>query len=264
MSRLKLVTSDYFPEYRNRQRLDLEKLFSKIESVTKTPELSHTSFLLASISSSNIEGNPVDINSYMRYVESGKKLKSKSILEIECLINAYEFAKYSRLTFENLLQAYKIFAIALGINKKDVGALRTGEVGVYRIQPGEMPEKIYSSAPKEILHDEMKKLFSDIGALNKRSLSIDETFYFASFLHLVFVKIHPFADGNGRAGRLLEKWFLAHHLGANAWHIRSEMYYWKNIRSYYSRLKIGKTYETIDYKKCLPFLLLLPNALKLK
>ncbi|WP_220392957.1 Fic family protein [Chitinophaga lutea] len=32
-------------------------------------------------------------------------------------------------------------------------------------------------------------------------------------IHLVFVKIHPRADGNGRSARLLEKWFLAVKLG---------------------------------------------------
>ncbi|MBL0098191.1 MAG: Fic family protein [Bacteroidetes bacterium] len=32
-------------------------------------------------------------------------------------------------------------------------------------------------------------------------------------IHLVFVKIHPLNDGNGRSARLIEKWFLAQKLG---------------------------------------------------
>ena len=41
-------------------------------------------------------------------------------------------------------------------------------------------------------------------------------------IHLVFVKIHPWNDGNGRSARLMEKWFLAQKLDEKAWFIESE------------------------------------------
>ena len=58
--------------------------------------------------------------------------------------------------------------------------------------------------------------------------NIEEVFYFASMLHLVFAHIHPFQDGNGRAARLLEKWFLASKLEDKAWLIQSEKFYKEN------------------------------------
>ncbi len=44
---------------------------------------------------------------------------------------------------------------------------------------------------------EMQKLYEDIAVLLSAQLSIEEVFYYAAFIHLVFVKIHPFNDGNG-------------------------------------------------------------------
>ena len=54
---------------------------------------------------------------------------------------------------------------------------------------------------------ELDKLFNDIKKLQTAKLDDFEIFYYAAYIHLVFVKIHPFQDGNGRAARLIEKWF---------------------------------------------------------
>ncbi len=258
----KLLPATYFDEYKQRLTVDLSKQFKNLKPVPLKDDLTKSSFIISAVASSNIEGNTVDLNSYMRYIDSGKKFENKSLFEIECLINAYEFAKVSNLTLKNLLQAHKTYAIALNIHQRDIGAIRTEDVGIYLTKQNERPVKIYSAADKAIVKEELQKLFQEVVALNKTKLSIDEAFYFASLLHLVFVKIHPFADGNGRGARLVEKWFLAHHLGKAAWHIPSESYYWNHIRSYYSRLKIGKTYESNNYAKCVPFLLLLSQSLK--
>ncbi|MBW4889716.1 Fic family protein [Mucilaginibacter sp. HMF5004] len=89
-------------------------------------------------------------------------------------------------------------------------------------------------------------------------------FFFASLIHLVFVKIHPFNDGNGRTGRLIEKWFLAQKLGDKAWFIQSEKNYYQQHQTYYNNLRaLGLEYPELDYDKALLFLLMLPGALDL-
>jgi Fic family protein len=89
--------------------------------------------------------------------------------------------------------------------------------------------------------------------------------FFASMLHLVFVKIHPFEDGNGRTSRLLEKWFIAEKLGANAWFIESERNYYEEHQTYYNNIRrMGIEYGELDYSKALPFLQMLAAAIKHK
>jgi Fic family protein len=83
-------------------------------------------------------------------------------------------------------------------------------------------------------------------------LSFDEIFFFASMLHLVFVKIHPFEDGNGRASRLFEKWFLAQKLGGNAWFVQSERNYYHQHQIYYKIIRrLGLEYDELKYSEAL-------------
>ena len=107
------------------------------------------------------------------------------------------------------------------------------------------------------------RFFIDI--LVKTDLSYDEIFYYASMIHLVCVSIHPFADGNGRTSRLLEKWFLAQKLNHVAWAIQSEKLYYSRRKSYYENLHFkGDNYATIDYARSVPFLCMLPMALNMR
>lgn len=81
-------------------------------------------------------------------------------------------------------------------------------------------------------------------------------------IHLVFVKIHPWNDGNGRSARLIEKWFLAEKLGEKAWFVQSEKHYYQQHQAYYKNIRLlGLEYPDLDYKQALPFLLMLPNCL---
>ncbi len=71
----------------------------------------------------------------------------------------------------------------------------------------------------------------------------------------------PNQDGNGRAARLLEKWFLAKYLGRPAWQIPSEQYDKEHLAEYYRNLKIGLNYYTLNYDLCIPYLTMLVKAL---
>ena len=81
-------------------------------------------------------------------------------------------------------------------------------------------------------------------------------------IHLWLAKIHPFGDGNGRAARLLEKWFLISKLGMSVWYLNSEKHYWDNRPAYYQNIALGFNYYALYWDKCLPFLLMLPDALE--
>ena len=50
----------------------------------------------------------------------------------------------------------------------------------------------YVAAEPSKLDVELHKLFADIELLLEIDLSHEEVFYFGSYIHLVFVKIHPF------------------------------------------------------------------------
>lgn len=116
-------------------------------------------------------------------------------------------------------------------------------------------------SPYEV-ESEMEKIYNDIAVLLGTDLKIEEVFYFASFIHLIFVKIHPWNDGNGRTARLLEKWFLAQKLGNNAWFIQSEKMYYNYHNKYYENIRLlGIEYPDLDYQQALSFLLMLPKSL---
>jgi len=114
----------------------------------------------------------------------------------------------------------------------------------------------------ELVEKEMKVFFQDLNELISLELDEIEVFYFASLIHLRFAHIHPFRDGNGRAARLIEKWFVAEKLGQVFWKIPSEEYYKNNQGRYYETINLGVNFYELNYDKCIEFLEMLPNCLK--
>lgn len=251
-----LITSEYLNYYKSKQPISILKHFNKIKEAALNAESFGYNIAKSSVYSSMIEGNPIDFDSYLRYTNSGFNTKSKSFKEIQDLINAYDFASKNPLNKKNFLTAHKILSKNLLEEEKYSGNIRDKDVFIFG---GGI--KIYEGAKKEIVVQEMEKLYKDLKILIAREMTMNELFYYAAMVHLVFVKIHPFADGNGRMARLLEKWFLSQQLGKKAWFIQSEKLYQNRLKSYYGKMSMGPKYVSTNYDLCVPFLLLLPMSL---
>jgi len=255
---MKITDKTYFKDY---EQLIGNEVSVLVESYMFESQKNEFDYLIqaSAVYSSNIEGNTIDLNSFMNYKLTKQKFKaSKEIQEIENLISAYNYAKENSLTHENFLQTHKVLSETLLIKSKR-GIYRKEAVGVFSSRG-----LVYMAIEPEFVKQTMAEFFSQIAKLISEELSLEEVFYYASSIHLKFAHIHPFMDGNGRAARLLEKWFLVEKLGLKYWTLSSEKYYKEHQDAYYRNINLGVNYYELDYGKCLPFLEMLPNSLKHK
>ncbi len=254
----KLIKPEYFKTWKSMSDIDIQKEFSAIEQITLEPH-SFTFYTSVSVmSSSKIEGEQMEVDSYVKHKMLNVEYLPELTEKPNDLYNAYLFAKDNKLNQSNFLYAHKLMTAHL-LPKNQRGTIRTTEMLIMEHKTGRIQ---YEAAPLSIVKDRYSALWSEIEILLKQELTIEEVFYYASFIHLAFVNIHSFGDGNGRISRLLEKWFLAEKLGERAWYIQSEKYYYKNVNDYYKNLaRLGLFYEALDYEKSIPFLLMLPQSL---
>lgn len=257
--KFKILTDKYISLYTKNLENSLPKYIKKLTTRDGYSKSDFEHYLQASsVYSSNIEGNSVDIGTYFRNKKFKIRSKKKEMTEIDDLIVAYNFAMNNKLTKTNLLKAHGLLSKHLLDLKSERGAVRKKNIGI--VTNEDITEYIaidYIGVKKEF-----NKLLSDIDELLNQKLSDKEVFYYASLIHLIFEKIHPFMDGNGRTGRLLEKWFLSEKIGKGAWSIPSEQYYAINKSEYYKKIHIGVVYEEIDLDRCVPFLLMLTDSLE--
>ncbi len=215
---------------------------------------------VSSVFSSKIEGEEIELDSYIKHKKFGIEFLPDYTKKIDDLYNAYTFAKTNVLSKANIEKAHKL------LSRHIVAEHQQGKLRVHNMYVASPDGKIeYIAVDPYELEKEMGKFYEDIEILLNQKMSINESFFFASLIHLIFVKIHPWNDGNGRSARLIEKWFLAQKLGDKVWFIPSERYYYQNHQTYYNNIRmLGIEYPILDYSKSMPFLLMLPNSINTK
>jgi hypothetical protein len=233
----------------------LGQCVSYVKAISNTPimpayykELMRISLIKGAQATTAIEGNTLTEEDIERINEGEKLPPSKEYLEIEVknIITAFNAIlqetvydqKEELITSELILRLHKMVGKDLGEHFAAIpGRFRENEVNVgkYRCPDHrDVPELIQRYCQwmrEEFRFEDGKQQFSDV---------IEQ----AIVAHLYLEWIHPFGDGNGRTGRLIEFYVLSR--GGNpdiALHILSNHY--NQTRSDYYR-QIDKAYQSRD------------------
>lgn len=255
--KLQIIPTKLFDIYLKQVSKTLQSDFNALEDAEISTDMFNFYVSVSSVFSSKIEGEKIDLDSYIKHKKFGIEFLPDYTKKIDDLYNAYIFAQKNELNQKNISEVHKL------LSKNIVASNWQGKFrkqNMYVTTPDGKIEYV-AALPNEV-ETEMNKFYNDISVLLNKDLPIEEVFYYASLIHLVFVKIHPWNDGNGRTARLLEKWFLAQKLDEKAWFLQSEKMYYHHHDTYYKNIRLlGLEYAELDYKQALSFLLMLPSAL---
>lgn len=199
-------------------------------------------------SSLAIEQNTLTLEQVTAVI-SGKRILGppQDIREVKNAYEAYErVSALDPYSLKNLLLVHKIMMEGL---VKEAGSFRSGNVGVYA-----GTELIHAGTPAKYVPNLMNQLFAWLKQSKYHPLVKSCIF------HYEFEFIHPFADGNGRTGRLWQSLILQKWKEVFAW-IPIETLVYENQEKYYKVLqradKVGDSTEFVEF-----MLGMIRNALK--
>ncbi len=254
---LQIISAELIQQHNLKLEDTVQKNFESLHDSELSIDTFNFYTSVSAVFSSKIEGENIELDSYIKHKRLGAHFLPDYTRKIDDLYDAYLFAQKTKLSSVSLEQAHALLTKHI-LQKEQQGKMRTGNMFVVT-NDGKME---YVAATPDLVQTEMKKFYADIELLLAAELNFKEVLFFAAMIHLVFVKIHPFEDGNGRTARLLEKWFVAQKLGAKAWFIQSEKSYYSQHQTYYTNIRhLGLEYNELNYSKAIPFLLMLPQSI---
>lgn len=258
--KLAILPVDLLEPYRAQLDPTLETAFHALTDAEISSDTFSFYTSVSSVFSSKMEGEEIELDSYIKHKKFNIPFLPDYTKKIDDLYNAYVFAKNHPLNQKNIEEAHRLLSQHL-VPKGFQGKIRTQHM--YVTTPDGKIEYV-AATPAEV-PTEMDKFYHDLDRLVQEDLPFADVWFFAALLHLVFIKIHPWNDGNGRSARLIEKWFLGQKLGDKAWFVQSEKNYYLQHQMYYQNIRLlGLEYAELDYTKALPFLGMLPGSVLLK
>jgi Fic family protein len=205
-----------------------ERILAAAIQVPWIPALQKDTRIRNAHSSTAIEGNPLTLEQ-VRAIEEGREIPATARHARREVANYFaglrfveKNAQRNVITHAEVLKLHRIMAGEV-MDQGTAGQYRTirVRVGSYVAPP---PERV-------------RLMMSDLlGWWNKDAPKISPILS-SAIVHHWFETIHPFADGNGRAGRMLSLWEL-YRRGFDNHHIFSiDEFYWEDRPSYYSALE---------------------------
>jgi len=196
--------------------------------VTWTPQLQKDSRQRGAHASTAIEGNPLTLDE-VRALETGALLPAHAERSRREVLNYFASLRWVEkralqpkpVTHEDLFRLHRLLA---------EGVMDQGTAGRYRTMAVRVGKHV-PPAPDLVsgLMRELLAWWNGPGTEWSPVLS-------SAILHYQFEDIHPFADGNGRAGRMLALWEL-YRRGFDTHHIFSiDEFYWEDRARYYAGL----------------------------
>ncbi len=199
---------------------DLAGQISTANGLSRNPKLRRENRILSIYSSLAIEQNTLTIEQVSDII-AGKRVLGppKDIREVKNAYEAYDLlTELNPYSIEDLLKAHKIMMADL---VGEAGRFRSKGVGVYA-----GTALIHAGTPPQYVPELIDELFSWL-----RNSALHPLIKSCIF-HYEFEFIHPFADGNGRTGRLWHTLILAKWKDFFLWlpiemmiHEKQEAYY---------------------------------------
>ena len=176
---------------------ELTGAMSVSEQVSKNPKLRRENRVRSIHSSLAIEQNSLTIDQVSAIINGKRVLgPQQDIREVQNAYEAYEtMTKLNSYSEKDLLKAHKIMMDGL---VKEAGKFRSKNVGLYA---GD--QLIHAGIPAKYVPEMIEQLFDWLKESKLHPLIKSCIF------HYEFEYIHPFADGNGRTGRLWHTLILA-------------------------------------------------------
>lgn len=221
-------------------------------------QLRRQAILRMAHTSTSIEGNKLAEFEVGKILE-GKQVRAsqKDILEVENYYKTLQkldelSRKKNTVTLNEILLLHKMVIEGLA-EKSKVGSFRPGDVYVIDDLGGGKEKVRFKAPPSEDVSKLVKALLEWLEGSKKAGV---HPIIRAAVLHLQFVTIHPFTDGNGRVARLLTQLLLYR----DGWDFRKilvlEDYYNRDRLSYYNAENFaqGASYqEDMDFSTWLEY-----------